>query len=731
MKTSADLRAKLGRLAAGMMILVMVTLVWLPETAAGLPPHVPGRLLVKFRPAAGQRAITSFLARHQVSGVKTYPRAAIARVDLAPGTDLAAAAAMLEKDPAVQYAEPDYLLRSQQVPDDPEFELQWYLRNTGQLVNGYVGQPGADIKAVPAWEKADDSREIVVAVIDSGVDLDHPDLAAGLWTNPDEIPANGIDDDGNGKIDDVYGWDFVDNDNLPQDATGHGSHVAGIIAAGIDNGLGIAGVASNVRIMALRFINGYDLGSTSDAIAAIEYAVTKGARIINCSWGGPYYSRALHDTMAGADALFVCAAGNNSADLDTTPFYPAGYGGDNLVAVAATTALDKLAWFSNHGSESVDLAAPGFNIFSVRPGRSVIWQENFSDRDLDGWQSGGNPETWSVTGPDSDIGLAGVLALSPAGDYQPGSDTWIATPALDLGGAAASMLTFNLIGASQSGRDLLYIEGTTDGMTWLPLRVKIGSGDPAGSVSGNLPYWMPAAVDLGRFDGASFFRLRFRFVSDAESQAKGWYLDNLAIRAASATWSGYCYMHGTSMAAAVVSGAAAMAAGRNPALTASELKLLLTSSVDHLESLGGLVACEGRLNVNTVVYLAESVVLDSWPASERQIDLSWIINTEVAGDLTVERRSKDEDDFVAIATVPPDAGTFMDTGLTPGTTYIYRLRTLTRDGNPTVSNQAVATTPRPAGSGGGGGCFISILRSPTMMPSASKVAHPEARRSGR
>ncbi len=709
MQMPALLIWSMKRLCAVIAIVAMVPLMAAARTGSQLPPHAQDRILVKFKVSAGQRALSGFLARQQVRGIRQFPATGIARVDLEPGTDVADAVFRLEQDPAVEYAEPDYLLRAQQLPDDPYFGRQWYLRNTGQMVNGYVGRPEADIKAVPAWEKAGDNGRVVVAVVDSGVDLAHPDLVANLWTNPGEIPGNGLDDDGNGKVDDVHGWDFVDGDNQPQDATGHGTHVAGIIAAESDNGQGIAGVASNVRIMALRFIDGYDLGATSDAIAAIEYALANGARVINCSWGGPYYSRALHDTMARADALFVCAAGNGSANIDVQPFYPAGFGGENLLAVAATTAQDTLAWFSNRGAQTVDLAAPGFNIFSARPGRKLLWSENFSSRDLDGWEAGGSPGVWSVTGNDSDIGLAGVLAHSPRGNYGPGNNTWIATEVFDLTAAVATRLTFHLLGASQSGHDFLFVEGTADGKIWLPLRLKAGSGPPVVTISGTLPYWTPVTVDLGRFDGAPYFRLRFHFVSDEDTQDKGWYLDTMELSAASAVSGGYCYMHGTSMAAAVVSGAAAMAAGRNSVLSPAELKLLLTGGVDRLESLHKIVRSGGRLNLDTAVYLAGSVILNSRPVSQRQIDLSWVINTDVATDLTIERYSREQNAFISIARVAPDAGSFPDTGLAPGTTYIYRVRTVTKEGKQAVSNQAMATTPRTAGSGGGGGCFVTVV----------------------
>ena len=709
MKQSAGIWTSIYRIFYAVVFVSGFLAVPVSVWSSGLAPHLPGQVLVKLKGTAGPRALNNFLSRYQTTGVRHFRTAGIVKVDLAPGMQVDKAIDLLSKDPAVEYVEPDYLLRPQQVPNDPDFNKQWYLENTGQVTNGYVGKPGADIDAVTAWQRTGNNAQITVAVIDSGVDLDHPDIVSSLWSNPGEIPANGIDDDGNGKIDDIHGWDFVDNDNLPQDATGHGTHVAGIIAAATDNGVGIAGLAKNARIMALRFIDGFDLGATSDAIAAIEYALDNGATIINCSWGSAYYSYALRDTMAAADALFICAAGNNAGNNDAAPFYPASYDSWNVLAVAATNSQDSLAWFSNYGNVSVDLAAPGSNIYSARPGRRLVWEEYFSNGQLDGWQTGGGPDTWSVTGPGEEPGISGVLAQSPAGNYLPNTDTWAATPGFSLADAAAAMLTFQIIGESEAGHDFLYVEGTTDDVNWLPLRLKIGSGTPVGSISGTLPFWTRVTVDLGRFDGKPFCRLRFRFVSDDLNQSRGWYLDGFHLTASDEQSGGYRYLNGTSMAAAVVTGAAAMTAGTNPALGPDDLKMLLSSGVDSLDFLKNVVASGGRLNVSTTVYLAGSVVLNSRAASERQIDLEWVINTDVVDDLTVERRSQSQKDFFPIARVSPDAGSFLDTGLIPGTTYVYRVRTLTSDGKPAVSNQATATTPYVGGAGGSGGCFISVI----------------------
>ena len=225
------------------------------------------------------------------------------------------------------------------------------------------------VDAEVAWAVSSDADEIVVAVIDSGVDIGHADLASVIWSNDDEIADNGIDDDGNGYIDDTYGWDFTgEYDNTPQDEHGHGTHVAGTIAAVRDNNEGIAGVADNVKIMALRFLDKNGSGVTSWAISALEYAVANGAQISNNSWGGGGYESALYNAIASAGNsghLFVAAAGNSGLNADTNPMYPAAYDLPNILSIAAINSSGSLAGFSNYGSNRVDIAAPGVDILST------------------------------------------------------------------------------------------------------------------------------------------------------------------------------------------------------------------------------------------------------------------------------------------------------------------------------------------------------------------------------
>lgn len=274
--------------------------------------------------------------------------------------------ALYQTHPGVAFAQPDYQITVAGRPNDPSFGAQWALQNTGQ--GG--GRSGTDINALAAWNVTTGSGRIIVAVIDSGVDYTHRDLAANMWRNPGEIPGNGLDDDGNGYVDDVYGYDFANNDSDPMDDNGHGTHVAGILGATANNGRGVAGVIWNVQIMALKFLRSDGSGYTSDALRALNYAVAHGAVISNNSWGGGSYDLAMLNGIRDArDAghIFVTAAGNRSRDLDFDPSYPASYDVDNIVTVAALDRNNRLASFSNYGRYTVDLAAPGVNILSTTP----------------------------------------------------------------------------------------------------------------------------------------------------------------------------------------------------------------------------------------------------------------------------------------------------------------------------------------------------------------------------
>lgn len=270
-------------------------------------------------------------------------------------------------DPSLEYMEPNLKLNPiSMMPDDPDFSKLWGLNNTGQT----QGTPDADIDAPEAWNIQKTSN-IVIAVIDTGVDYTHPDLAANMWKNPGEIPDNGKDDDNNGYIDDVHGYDFVNKDGDPFDDHHHGTHCAGTIAGVGNNNAGVTGVNWQAKIMALKFLNANGVGHASGAIHAIEYATRMGVKITSNSWGGGTFSNAMYEAIqaaGNAGQIFVAAAGNNYQNNDFNPHYPSGYNLDNIISIASTDHKDMLSSFSNYGPVMVDIAAPGSNIYSTVPG---------------------------------------------------------------------------------------------------------------------------------------------------------------------------------------------------------------------------------------------------------------------------------------------------------------------------------------------------------------------------
>jgi thermitase len=274
------------------------------------------------------------------------------------------AAGLYRNNPLVLYAEPNYKVSIATIPGDPSFSQQWALQNTGQS----GGTVDADIDAPEAWDTTHGSTDVIIAVIDTGVDYTHPDLAANIWTNTGEIAGNAIDDDRNGYVDDVYGWNFYNNTPYSMDDHGHGTHCAGIIGAAGNNGKGITGVNWRVKIMPLKFMNSAGSGYVSDAAEAIWYAKQNGADIASNSYGGTGSSQTLKDAIDGTGIVMVCAAGNSGSNNDQTPVYPASYSSPNIIAVAATGRTDALASFSNYGASSVDVAAPGVDILSTFPG---------------------------------------------------------------------------------------------------------------------------------------------------------------------------------------------------------------------------------------------------------------------------------------------------------------------------------------------------------------------------
>ena len=329
-----------------------------------------GEILVRFKDSVSPADRDASHPRRGNLKLRELKRSGVHQVLVSPEQTLEAALASYRNDPGVAYAEPNYAIQAMVTPNEPAFNQLWGLNNTGQT----LGVPGADIRALSAWGITTGSSNVVVMVIDSGVDYTHPDLAANIWVNPGEIPGDGIDNDGNGYIDDVYGIDVVNGDSDPKDDYGHGTHVAGTIGAVGNNSLGVVGVNWNVKILPCKILDALGGGSIADAVTCLEYARELKARGVNIvatnnSYGGlAPFSQTMRDAIdAQRDILFVAAAGNFGIDNDTVDFFPANFKAPNVISVAATDKSDLMPDFTDFGRRTVHIGAPGVEITSTVP----------------------------------------------------------------------------------------------------------------------------------------------------------------------------------------------------------------------------------------------------------------------------------------------------------------------------------------------------------------------------
>ncbi len=338
---------------------------------------VPDQVIVKYKETTRSVARASIRSQKGLKNRKDldFINAEVVEIE---GKSVEEVIGELESLPEIEYAEPNYILRPHGYADEPRFGEQWGLNNTGQIIEGSVGSAGVDINGLEASATTQGDPNLVVAVIDDGVDFSHPDLRDRAWVNPGESGAgketNGKDDDENGFVDDVNGWDFVNNDNTVYDANDyHGTNMAGIVAASV-NDQGIVGVVPNVKVMALKFLQGKDGGTVANGIKALQYATSMGVRISNNSYGDTPFSQAQKDAIAASGQLFVASAGNGGADEvadnnddPSKANYPASYDLANILSVAAINNQGNFPRFSNYGATSVDVSAPGVNILNADP----------------------------------------------------------------------------------------------------------------------------------------------------------------------------------------------------------------------------------------------------------------------------------------------------------------------------------------------------------------------------
>jgi uncharacterized delta-60 repeat protein len=526
---------------------------------------VPGELLVRFKPGVSASQQRNVLSQRdgRVERSLKLPRLKLVRVP--QGADVKAAAAAFARRAEVAYAEPNWLRRPDATPNDTRFGELWGLHQASD----------ADIDAPEAWDVTTGSSGVIVAVVDTGVSYQHPDLAGNMWPG--------------------IGWDFVQNDATPFDYDSHGTHVAGTIGAQGNNSLGVTGVNWDVSIMALRAccVNGQFPDST--IVDAFAYACANGAKVVNGSFGSANLGVAIRDAvLACPSVLFVFSSGNEGKDLDgsgaANDAYPCELhrpptNAPNVLCVGATQEDDTTASFSNHGTQAVHLMAPGNAILSTWPDRDPVGStfDNFETDIAGRWTPTGS---WAWT-TEASASPTHSITDSPGGNYANSINSPITrVGTIDLTGQIGCAVEYNLRLATQSG-DFLRLDTSTDGVNWTQL---IGwSGSSAGD-------FIPMADDVSVRDGTPNVHFRYRLTSNSSGQDNGAHIDDFAFACLDTDGEDYNAINGTSMASPHVSGVAGLLLAQNPGRTVAELKTVLTDKVDAMASLADKAISQGRLN---------------------------------------------------------------------------------------------------------------------------------------
>jgi subtilisin family serine protease len=649
--------------------------------------YMDGELLVKFKSgvaAVSAAAVHKAVGATVIKNFTTVPNLQHVRLQKGLSVNDAITAYMSTRD--VEYAEPNYIAHiMSKIPDDTYFGDQWALRNLGTYAGGTFG---ADIRAVDAWEISIGDHNVVVAVLDTGVDYTHPDLVGNIWSNTGETSCtDGIDNDKNGYIDDCRGWNFVTCDDIvcdqfddqgncvkeicakdasrnndPMDKNGHGTHVAGIIGATGWNNMGITGVMMRVSLMPVRVLNAKGEGTFGDIAAGIDYAVNNGARVINASLGGSDVSSALYDVISAANTkgvLVVAAAGNDDSNNDALPVYPASFNLPNIIAVAATDQNDRRASFSNFGPASVHVAAPGVYILSTVP---TWWTNSQGYGQLD-YNLGTSMAAPHVSG------LAGLLW------------SYYVYPTYNHSKIRGMILrNVDTYKDNKPGletlRGYIYTEGRINAYRamWSLLPAKITTVVP--STTQIVLNWKDNAV------GEDGYKIERKV-------GGGSYATIATLPADSETLTDSDLTDGTEYTYRIK----ATALLPNPPSTSP-------------------VQAESFEEIKTVATLLTPPTNLTASGEESDIALQWQNNSSTAQGFKIERKKSADASWEEIAQVP---GTFYtDFSVDKSTSYMYRVRAYNTTGNSDYTDTVSASTTS-GGGGGSGGCSIGKRQN---MPTA-------------
>jgi subtilisin family serine protease len=622
------------------------------------PLYVPGEILVKFRSGAPKSSRNAAHSAHGFRLVQRFRRFQIDHVSIPEGWTVQEALTAYRVQDDVEYVEPNYHRYATATPNDPSFWRLWGLDK---------------IECPEAWDTQQGDPNVVVAVVDSGADLDHEDLLNNIWQNRGEdwsgtTPGyNGIDDDNNGKIDDYYGWDFVNDDNDPDDDNAnsyHGTHVSGTIGAEGNNGIGVSGLNWQASLMVLKILDENGDGFVANEIKAVEYAIDNGAHIINASFSGEGYSHNERNVLwdaGNAGILVVAAAGNDSRDHDLMPVYPSGYDLSNIISVGATDHDDVLASFSNYGAASVDIAAPGVSIYSTEAGDSYQYL------------SGTSMATPHVSG------LAALIrAVNPGFTYGEVTD-----------------------------RILNGVDVVADLMGNVRMAGRINANN-----SLNPPADAPDTPEDLEAEAVSAAQIDLSWTDNASDES-GFKIERATLSEG--------YRH-------VITLGPNEESYNDPGLSES------TTYYYKVRAFNAAGDSEYSNEDDATTYLAAPGNLTATLVSNSWINLSWTDYSGAESGFRVERKLGPGGTYLEIATVWANVTAYSDTDLEPSTTYYYRVNAYDGSGNSEYSNDAHATTSavsasshggggdlvssdsgndvniQPTGdSGGGGGCFIDSL----------------------
>lgn len=542
---------------------------------------VSGEILVKYKSTLSSLAQKDAIEREGGTRLSRVTTKGWARVKYRADMKMSEAIAEYKKDPNVESAQPNFIYRALALPNDPRFSQQWGLRNTAQTITtaggpdspsstNNPGVAGRDMNLQYAWNTITDCSSAVVAVLDSGINYNHSDLAANMWTHA-SYPN--------------HGYDFIDNDNNPMDSNGHGTHVAGTIGAVGNNSTGGSGVCWNAKLMAVRVLDTTGSGTTAALVSGINFAISNGAKVINLSLGGGDFDNATSTAITNArtsGVLVIAAAGNDGTDNEavSSPSYPCNYAQDNVLCVAAMTQSYALASFSNFGALSVDIGAPGVNIVSTWPGTHATVTDsmktgwNFSSTTGSGW-----------TYKNLNFGSQVACLVNPI-NYNYSSATYANN--MD----ARAWKSFSIANADAASASL-YLMNDTEAGDSISVHAKAGSSDPmtsgstlaafTGSTDG---YREPFSYDLTPFVGGNV-SVGFKLLTDASGVDLGTNISEVSIQTLVYNTTTYNVISGTSMATPHIAGLAAMLFAYNPNYTYTDVANAIKNGGVNVAALSG------------------------------------------------------------------------------------------------------------------------------------------------